>query len=257
MKKILQYLGLFGIMIFSFYYTNKAALIAKNSNPIMKNINDVKESLSVSSIDAVISGDYIIPGLNGLEVDTTASFNKMRPYNVFNKYYMVYNQIPPKISLEDNKEKIIISGNKSKKEISIIINYNNTFINYLKDNKLKYDILTTLDTYKNDNERINADKENFKELNKLLDKDNINKHICVTNSNIDIEECKKNKYYLVKATELNQNNIIEIKNQVSNGSIIFINDNLYITHLEVFLNYVKSKGLEIVYLSELITETKK
>ena len=121
MKKVLEYLGLFAILIFSFYYTNKAAILARNANPIMKNIIDIKDSKAVSSIDAIINDDYIIPGLNGLVVNELDSFNKMRPYNIFNEYYLVYEQISPKISLENNKDKIIINGNKEKKAVSLII----------------------------------------------------------------------------------------------------------------------------------------
>ena len=76
MKRIFQCLGLFLIMLFSFYYTNRAAILARDSNPIMKNINEVKDTLEVFSIDAIIKDEYIIPGLNGLKVNTTASFNK-------------------------------------------------------------------------------------------------------------------------------------------------------------------------------------
>lgn len=254
MKKACQYLGLFGIMIFSFYYTNKAAILARDSNPIMKSINEVKNSVEVSSIDAIIEDNYIIPGLNGLTVNITDSFNKMRPYNIFNKYYLVYDQVQPKISLENNKDKIIINGNQSKKEVSLIIIPDKNIINYLDKKELKYDILTNLNNYAKTNERINNEKEGFKELEKKLNNDEINKKICLINSDVDIESCKKKSYYLVKAMELNDNNLIEVKNKIGNGSIILVKDISY-EKLDIIINYIKSKGLEFVYLSDLIAET--
>lgn len=255
MKKVFQCLGLFLIMLFSFYYTNRAAILARDSNPIMKNINEVKDELEVFSIDAIIENEYIIPGLNGLRVNTTASFNKMRPYHIFNEYYMVYDQVPPKISLEENKDKVIISGNKSKKEVALIISYDERKLDYFKEKGVKVSVLTTLDTYENTFERINAENEKFKELDKKLNQDKVNKKICVVNSNVNLEECKKNKYYLVEAKELTNNNLIEIKNSIENGSIILVNKNVDKEKLNVIVNYIKGKGLKLVYLSELIDET--
>lgn len=255
MKKSLKYLSLVIIMVFSFYYTNKAALLAKNTNPIMKSINECKEDLSVSSINATILDDYIIPGINGLEVNVDKSFNKMRPYHIFNKYYLIYDQVKPKISLEDNKDKIIINGNKNKKEISIIIEDNKMQKEILNSKNIDYDILTTLNNYGNDKERINNESSKYKELDNTLDKDNINTKICLIDSNINIEYCKKNSYYLVKAKKITKSNYISMKSMISNGSIIWISNELSKDELEIIIKYIQSKDLHFVYLSKLIDET--
>ena len=44
MRKYYQYFGLALIMIFSFYYTEKIALIVLNKNPLMQSIEEQKES---------------------------------------------------------------------------------------------------------------------------------------------------------------------------------------------------------------------
>lgn len=254
MKKILEYTGLFAILLFSFYYTNKAAILARNSNPIMKNINEIKESKTVSSVDAVIKDDYIIPGLNGKVVNELNSFNKMRPYNIFNEYYLVYDQIPPKISLENNKDKIIINGNKEKKEIALIVDNNKDVIAYLDQKEVKYSLLVTMNDSVSNNEVINNENTNFNELDKELTKKELNKGICLVNSNVNIRECKKRKYYLVEAKELNKSNLISFKEYIENGSIIKINKGITSLEIETVINYIQSKGLEIVYLSDLISE---
>lgn len=254
MKKILEYTGLFAILLFSFYYTNKAAILARNSNPIMKNINEIKESKTVSSVDAVIKDDYIIPGLNGKVVNELNSFNKMRPYNIFNEYYLVYDQIPPKISLENNKDKIIINGNKEKKEIALIVDNNKDVIAYLDQKEVKYSLLVTMNDSVSNNEVINNENTNFNELDKELTKKELNKGICLVNSNVNIRECKKRNYYLVEAKELNKSNLINFKGYIENGSIIKINKGITSLEIETVINYIQSKGLEIVYLSDLISE---
>lgn len=68
MRKYYQYLGLALIMVFSFYYTEKIALIVLNKNPLMQEINQEKVNYEEAFVNASIEGDYIIPGINGLLV---------------------------------------------------------------------------------------------------------------------------------------------------------------------------------------------
>ena len=67
LKKYFEYLGLALIMVFSFYYTDQIATIVLNKNPLMQEINQEKENFEVKSVNAIIEGDYITPGLNGIE----------------------------------------------------------------------------------------------------------------------------------------------------------------------------------------------
>ena len=50
---------------------------------------------------------------------------------------------------------------------------------------------------------------------------------------------------------LDKTNIIEVKADLSSGSIIYLKD---ITYLDCLVEYIKSKDLNIVFLSELIKE---
>ena len=52
-------------MVFSFYYTDKIALMVQSNNPIMKQINQEKEKHEEKSVNAIINEDKIIPGKNG------------------------------------------------------------------------------------------------------------------------------------------------------------------------------------------------
>ena len=71
-------------------------------------------------------------------------------------------------------------------------------------------------------------------------------------NNSFLKLCQKKKKYLVKPTlTLDESNIIAVKEKLTSGSIIYLKD---ITYLDCLLEYIKSKDLKIIYLSELISE---
>ena len=74
----------------------------------------------------------------------------------------------------------------------------------------------------------------------------------INSNNIDL--CKKYKYYLIEPTYILNNNIINIKNKIDRGNIILIKDNTKLEDLLILLKEIKYKDLDIVYLSELISE---
>jgi len=258
MKNIYKYMGLVIIAIFSFYYTDKIVIMVQSNNPIMQEINEAKNTKEVDYVNAIIEDDKIIPGKNGLVINEQKSFSMMKSFGTFNAYYLVYDQKRPEISLEDNKNKIIHSGNLQEKNISLILENNGNLINYLESNNIKADVLIDKDNYINikNLEMINNDFNKYNEVELILNRDDKNNNICYVNeSNLDF--CKKRSKYLVN-TELilNDSNIYEIKNSIKNGSIIFIKNNTSIDTLKIVLDHAKFKGLDIVYLSELISEEK-
>ena len=147
MRKYYQYLGLAFIMVFSFYYTEKIALIVLDKNPLMQSIREEKEEFEVDYVNAVILGDYIIPGINGLEVNVRASFYEMQELDVFNEYYLVYEQISPEVSLEDNKDKIIKQGNRKLRQVTFILANESDISEYLRSNHYKVNLLVDIDSY--------------------------------------------------------------------------------------------------------------
>ena len=103
-------------------------------------------------------------------------------------------------------------------------------------------------------EQINNDFNNYKDVEKNLNRDKINTNICIVGrSNKDI--CIKNKKYLVEPSLiLNESNLISVKNNVSSGSIVMVKSSVSMDNIIILIKYVKSKGLDIVKLSELISE---
>lgn len=258
MKNFYKYFGIVAIMLFSFYYTEKIALFMRQKDPIYETISDVKENQDTTSVNAIIEDDYITPGINGLSINVSKSFQKMKSFGAFNKYYLIFDQVKPNVSLENNKDKIITKGNKLKKAVSLILTTTDTDISqYCQENKIKTSVLINQDTFKRDSvhEQINDDTKQYNETERLLNSINQNKNICLVN-NYNEELCKKNKKYLVKPTlELNRSNIAVIKSKIESGTILTIQQNASLEDFKILLNQIKYQGLEIQTLSELISET--
>lgn len=257
MKKYRKYILFSILVLLSFYTTNKTANLVRNQDPILKEIRNISLEKKEDFVNAVIEDDYIIPGMYGSIIDELKSLAKMKEQDVFNNLYLVSQPIKPNISLSDNLDKIIIKGNSKKQQVSFVIDENSSkkIKDYLVKNNIKASLLITKDNFSKDSyfEQINNDFKNYKELDKTLKKNKINTNICVLdNNNSNLKFCKSKKKYLVKpGMFLDNANIIEIKTKLDSGSIIYIKD---ATYLDCLVEYIKSKDLKIVPLSQLISE---
>ena len=209
------------LMIFSFYYTQKVAIYVQNETPFKKEILTYKEENNISSINAKIDGDTIIPGMNGLSVNVEASYNKMKTYNVFNETRIVYEEKTPTITIKDYPEKIITSGNKQKNSISIIISNNNKSVEYLKKLGIKY-------TYIHTNEFCIFKNENY---------------------------CNNKKPIVKISTELNNTNFIKNIKDVNKGSIVYLDDNLDEMYIDVLVKHINFYGLNVLNLKDHLSES--
>ena len=255
--KYFKLIGLLSLLAFSFFLTDFVTELAINSNPLMQSIKNNSNIYEVSSVNAYIEDNTIIPGIKGKKVNEMESYLNMKDFGVFNLNYLVYDNVIPDISLENNKDKIIISGNTNKRQVSILVKNNNKIIDYNKNNNIQYSkLINKFENKNNYNEFINicSNNKEFNNLNILLNKNNLNKKICILNYS-NIEECKNNKYYIVKPNAyFNNNNYINTLNEINNGSIIFIDDNTSIEKYKILLDYLSNKDIKIVYLSNLIEE---
>lgn len=259
MKKYYGYFGLALIMVFSFYYTEQISALVLNKNPLMISIKEEADNYNVKSVNAEIKGDTIIPGINGLYVNPRESFYAMQSTDIFNEYYLIFDQKKPDVTLDDNKDKFIISGNPNIRQVSLILEVENEVSEYLKLNDFKASLLVNMDTYKNNSyfESINNDIEGFKTLENNLNLNKENKHICVINDN-NKDMCIKHKNYLVNPNlKLTNSNLLDIKKNLKNGSIIVIGESASLSDVKILLKEIKYKDLELVYLSEIISEVNK
>ncbi len=252
--KYIKMLGIISIVLFSFYYTEKIANLVLISNPLYQEILDKKEKYEIKSIGAIIDGNYITPGLDGLSINVKDSYYNMKDIEVFNSYYLKYASSYPTISIEQNKDKIINKGNPYKNSIALVLEYDENIINHLKEYPLT--VLTNIDNFKKNQpyEQINNEITNFKKLDTLISKYGNNKNICVINDN-NKDICLENKKYLVEATHiLSNNNYLELKDHIDSGDIILIKKNTNLNNIDIIIKSILYKDYTINYLSKHISE---
>ena len=255
MKRIYEWLGGFALLLFSFYFTDKVSEIVIDRTTLMQEIKTVSKNNNEEPMDAVINNkdNSIIPGKYGKKINYHKSYASMKEFGIFNENYLVYDKIKPDKTVEENKDKYIISGNPNNRNISIIIEEDQIISNYLNQNSIKYDVIATrLTKIREDKEYINGeyDKKYFIKLNS-----HINKNLICLKNYSNLEECLKYDYYIIDThINLNNDNINNVLNQLNNGSIILIRANTDLKYINLLLNEIKQKDLNPVYISDLIKE---
>lgn len=279
MKKLFQMVGIITLMCFSFFYTEKTVNVVKEYDDIMIQIRAKEKEYFKSAKDATIIKNTITPGISGEEIDADKSYNKMKRYGKYEESLLVFKTIQPDISISDNLNKYIVGGNETRKQVSILF--------LIKDNIYTDRIIEILDE-----KDIKANfffEGNLIESSKELIKTLVYKDHNVGNlgfsgtyndtnytwTNVYLKKLQNTSYcYTEKENQetldictLNKNRTIipsikiigsissDFKKELKNGSIISIEPNdTTIKELAVLINYIKSKGYNIVNLEELIKE---
>ncbi len=268
--KIIKLIGLVCLFCFTFFYTDKIITVTKDQDEIMVKIKEFQKNNIQKPINAKIEDDTIIPGQRGKNVNIESSYQVMKKIGYFEESKIIYEDIYPEISIYNNYNKYIIEGNSKEKKVSLlyIINNSNTINNILsisKNNKINFFIDSS---YLNNNISI-IDKLKEYEIynygnNGTYTKDNL----IITNNIINNKSNNKSIYCLFlkkDPTSLNQctnskmhsiipnvtGNYVDIKKNLKNGSIILINNSQELNNI---IEYITSKGYEIVPLSQLIFE---
>lgn len=274
MKKLFKIFGIITFLCFSFFYTDRVMNVISDKDPLKQEIINLSNNYKLSSNEAVVSGDTIIPGSNGREVNVDKSYKKMRTGNVFNDKLLVFNVIYPEYKLKDNMDKYIINGNINKKEVSIvfIINNDNNLdkIISILDNKkvvsnlfIEYNYLfnniNKIKKYNNHNIYSYSDKYTYDTLviaNNIITRTMNNKPIyCLskTKNKDNINVCSySNMYTIIPSINGGYN---DIKSNLSNGNIILLDTSINtVNELNLIINFINSKGYDIVSLDKLLSE---
>ncbi len=272
-KKIIKVTGILLLVGFSFFYTEKVTKIAREKDPIMVKINDEKKSSLISVVNPIINNDEYIPGINGCEINVDESYSKMRSVGEFKEELLVMKEIQSK---ETSKNKYIVSGNKVYKNVSIIFllekEIDDELINFLtlKDIKsnffidgeyLENDLVTIKFISENNNIYYLGQNRKYEEdyilyNNNLISMNGKNEsNYCLVNEKDDktLKLCSDYNMSVIKVDYINDNIYKTVKTNLENGTI-FVFDTDDIEEVKVSINYILSKGYNIVTLDKLLDE---
>ena len=281
MKKMFRFIGAATIISLSIIISEKTTTVVKNIDTLMNTIKQKQEEYMTPPINATIKNNTIIPGINGKKIDIQQTYNEMKKIGNFNDKYIKYQQIQPEITIENNYDKYIISGNKQNNSISIIfLLYKDTNIEKLRQILKK---TNTKATFFIDAEWLEKNNEQIKELasqghtignlgynnnyqnieyiwiDTKIKKETKQTHFYCYNkkeNEENLNNCVQQKNYTIRPNiTIKTNPLKEIKKQISPGSIIElpINDKTN-NELELIINYIKSKGYTIKNIEEHLSE---
>lgn len=279
MKNIVKLMGLFVLIGFSFFYTDKILEVIREEDEIMIKLTSVEDEYKVLPVDAEILGNTIIPGINGRSLNVTSSYNKMKSSGIFNESLLVLDYVSPSISVNDNKDKFIVRGNGSKNMVSIILVLDsdlyfsvvndifsakeveaNYFVDYsyLINNSPKIKEASSGEFYSYGN-RGEYNPDNLLFSNNLLTRiRGLEAKYCLSSdmNNGVLELCSENDLYTIVPTILGGSNpYANVKSNLGSGSIIMLDMNSEtVSNLSVIIDYIKGKGYKIVGLSKLLSE---
>lgn len=273
MKKVFEIIGIFSLLIFSFILTEKTATVIKDMDEIMIGIKKNKDNYYFDYVDAVIDGDTIVPGISKREVNINASYQKMKEYGKYNPELFVYEYTLPNLSIVNNKDKYIISGNYKKRMVSLnfIIDdkYFHDILNILKQKKIKATFFITEHMLASNLDlvyQLILDGYNFG----ILDKVNINydwvntiivkvgkqdNMYCYYKNKNTVKKCLKINGYTIKGINVKNNYYSNVVNELNSGTIFnFDVDLKLINDLSSIINYILKKGYNIENLSNHLKE---
>lgn len=279
MKNIVKLIGLFVLIGFSFFYTDKILEVIREEDKIMIEINSIVDDYKVIPVDAMILGNTIIPGISGKCVNVMNSYNKMKISGIFNEQLLEFDTISPNISIANNKDKFIVKGNSSKNMVSIVFILNNNLYfdkindifssrevianyfvdySYLIENSTKIKEVMNHEFYSYGN-KGEYSPDNLLFSNNLLTRIRNKEAIYCLSSDMNnsvLDLCSNNNFYTVVPTIVGgKNPYTMVKANLSSGSIILLSmNNETITELNIIIDYVKGKGFKIGSLSELLNE---
>lgn len=277
MKKYFQIVGILSLACFSFMLTEKTAMMVRNSDTLMQTIKEKEELYKVESVNASVVDDTITPGIGGKKVNDNKSYSNMKRLGKFNENLLIYDYFLPEVTLSKTFDKYVIGGNPRKNMVSLIIKINqnddidnllkitndtkiNLFIDgtWLEENESK---LQNLTTYNIGNLSYSGDysKSGFIWMNTIINKysKQKNKYCYQEEKNSEyLKICALQKNYtILPSIIIKDNPLIEVKNNLKSGSIISmsLNDKT-IKELPLIINYINSKGYNIVNLDDLLSE---
>ena len=84
MKNLVKLLGLFVLIVFSFFYTDKVLNVIREEDKVMIELTSVIDVYKEDAVDAKVVDNTIIPGIKGRIINVDKSYNKMKQLGILN-----------------------------------------------------------------------------------------------------------------------------------------------------------------------------
>ncbi len=273
-KKIFQVTSILLLAGFSFFYTERVTKIVRDNDPIMLKINEMKDDLEVTNLEPIIIDDEFIAGINGCSVDVDKSYSKMKAVGEFKEELLVMNEVK---SDKIPNNKYIIGGNKKVKNISIVFiinkNLSTELENFLYTKKVAANLFVTRNYLSNNLNNLKGlsrsysiyyygEDGTYKDKYMIYDNNLINvnteneSNYCLTNekNSETLKICSDYDMKTIKSNYISDNVLQNVKKNLSNGNIIVFNT-INLSDIKASINYILSKGYNIVSLDDLLNET--
>ncbi len=279
-RKLIQATVVLLLVLFSFYYTNKTIDIIRETDPLMKQIKEESLKYEVPAENAKIDDNKITPGKNGQTVDYEKTYQKMKRYGTYNESLTVFKETTPAISIEGTYDKFVISGNEEKKQVSLIfpitkdsspgeiiriLNQEGVVGTFFLDGLWLENNLSIVKDITNHELEILSYDNHYEEIyfssaiQYLKNTTGQQSHYCYADydNKTVIELCSKLKLHTITPTiKITNTPFQDIKTKLQNGAIISFPINTTIElELKTVVNYIQSKGYDIVTLQTLLSET--
>lgn len=279
MKKAFQMIGLISLTCFSFFVTEQTATVVNDMDEIMIEIKAKKDEYKLSSIDAIIEDNTIIPGVSERNVNINKSYKAMKNNGYFSDKLFVYDYTYPKVSLTDNIDKYIIKGNPSKRMVSLIFTLQadediTDILNIINNYNAKSTFFVNYNWFSNNNELVeelinkghivspfmedysSSDFEWMDMVLKKINKQNIGFCYNINENKDNLEECMLKSNYTIKPIEISEKTpLVDIKEKLESGSLLSLKVNTQVKkELSTIIIHIKSKGYKLVNLEENVLE---
>ena len=273
MKKVFEYLGLISLICFSFFITEQTTMVVQEVDEIMVSIKEEMSMYETMGLDAKIIDNQIIPGLVGKKVNVNKSYDNMKEKGIYDASFYIFDDVSPTISIKDNLDKYIVTGNSNKNMVSLVFLVNNKTISKIQDIVGDTPVSFVIESYNIDKEINNIisatkmnneilifsnNKENYQLLTNKLNSINVNTNFCYNNvQNLSfIKLCASDfKYSIYNNQVINKSPLKTVKKVLKSGSILVfeINDEV-LNELPNIISYIGSRGYSIESLSNHLSE---
>lgn len=279
MKKLFQMLGLISLTCFSFFMTEKTALVVSDMDEIMIEIKANYNNYHENSIDAIIEDNTIIPGISSKDVNINKSYKNMKQSGYYSDKLYIYDYTKPKISLSDNIDKYIIKGNPNKRMISLIFKVDSNdniddILNIVNNYNINVTFFIDTNWFTNNNELIgklindghnigilmdNYSDSNFEWMDMVIKKINNQRNsFCYSkeDNQSNLEACIQKHNYTIRPIEISEKTpLVDIKKNLNAGAILSLDINSQVRkELSTIIIFIKSKGFNIDNLENHLLE---